>query len=320
MMERIIEFENRRGENYLEYLSNKLGGQIVNENELIIDHDKARGKVLVVEKSNFRLVITQYQPYEDTYVKFSTDEKYEYNAVFFSQNIIYQKNEKESLQFSTPRGFILMKKSEKFTVLNKANEFKKIIVIYFNKDSFPEQHQHKLESIDNFAYHVGDRHIGIWKKNFEVKIVDVIHEDLQRQYLKLKLEELFLLFQNILFTLENNDKKTLYSDYEIESIYAIKKVIDANLSLKPNLKKLTIDYGISAVKLNKIYKFLFGQTVYNYYKEQRIHKAKDEVVQSQKNLTEIAYDYGFTDINHFSKSFIEAFGITPSELKKSLKK
>lgn len=50
----------------------------------------------------------------------------------------------------------------------------------------------------------------------------------------------------------------------------------------------------------------------------RLQKAKELIQTSNKTVSEIAYEVGFNDPSWFSRSFKEEFGVSPSDLSKSL--
>ena len=51
--------------------------------------------------------------------------------------------------------------------------------------------------------------------------------------------------------------------------------------------------------------------------ETRLAQAKKRLVSGSQTVTEIAFDVGFQDSNHFARRFREAFGMSPSEFRKS---
>jgi len=51
----------------------------------------------------------------------------------------------------------------------------------------------------------------------------------------------------------------------------------------------------------------------------RLKRGKQLLEKSQLQITEIAYQVGFTSRNHFTMKFKEEFGISPSEYVRTLK-
>ena len=56
-------------------------------------------------------------------------------------------------------------------------------------------------------------------------------------------------------------------------------------------------------------------TPIKYLNELRIRNACQMLKNSNKNITEIAYDVGYSDSNYFSRVFKKVKGVSPSEYK-----
>jgi transcriptional regulator GlxA family with amidase domain len=48
----------------------------------------------------------------------------------------------------------------------------------------------------------------------------------------------------------------------------------------------------------------------------RLFKAKEMLMNSDLNVSEVAYEVGFKNLSHFSRAFRAAFGLNPSSIKK----
>jgi AraC family transcriptional regulator len=107
-------------------------------------------------------------------------------------------------------------------------------------------------------------------------------------------------------------------------IEKIKKAIHEYLSEieKSGERKDTLSHFISD-KLHYEYSYLSdlfssidGMTIENYFIRLRIERAKEWIVYDEKNLTEIAYDLGFSSVHHLSSQFKKVTGLTPTHFKK----
>lgn len=306
---------NKRNVTYLKYVAEVMQGKIVNPYEVVFDNDFGKGFALIYEQKNYRISITEYTAKKDVKVHFNTDKKYEYSIICFPQKVTYNSDEM-ILDINTPNGLLLIKKQDHFYSFNRAEKTKRVVTIFFNEKAFDKKFYNELQKFDAFAYHVGNKHLINWKRCFEDGIKEDLHPQVLSEWIVLKLEELKLLVQSVLYNFDINEESESYSDYEVNILYSIKNDIDENLSKKPILKELGKAYGINVNKLSLIFKSLFGNTVYSYFKNQRIHKVKEELEVSNKSITEIAYDYNFTDVNHLSKNFTETFGVSPSMFRK----
>ena len=70
--------------------------------------------------------------------------------------------------------------------------------------------------------------------------------------------------------------------------------------------------GISRMQLHRKIKALTNYTTSKYIQHIRLEKALELLQEQELNITEIAYQVGFTNPNHFSKLFKEKYGKVPS--------
>ncbi|WP_281612677.1 AraC family transcriptional regulator [Flammeovirga sp. SubArs3] len=134
-------------------------------------------------------------------------------------------------------------------------------------------------------------------------------------FLRIKTQELFLLFTHYLSEIDIVTTKTdTLSAYHFKVIFDIKTQIEANLGTKPNVKAFVEEYGIHQNLLQEIFQSTFGKTIYNYYTSLRIQKAYEALVTKKYSITEVAFDFGFSSVQHFSKTFSKVYGISPTEV------
>jgi len=86
-------------------------------------------------------------------------------------------------------------------------------------------------------------------------------------------------------------------------------------------KKLTIDdlsrhISLSPSHFSRLFKNETGKSPLDYLIHLRLDKAKKMLLNSNKNITEIALDTGFNSSSHFSSTFIKYLNISPSDYKK----
>ena len=69
--------------------------------------------------------------------------------------------------------------------------------------------------------------------------------------------------------------------------------------------------GLTHTRLNSGFRSIFGCTVFEWLRIQRLEKARMLIMQGEKNITEIAYEVGFASSSHFTWAFRKFFGTTP---------
>ncbi|MDO8366983.1 MAG: ATP-binding protein [Saprospiraceae bacterium] len=73
---------------------------------------------------------------------------------------------------------------------------------------------------------------------------------------------------------------------------------------------------LSNMQVNRKLKALTDKTPSRFIRSVRLHKAKELLQSTELNISEIAYEVGFSDPNYFSRSFSEEFGVPPMSFRK----
>jgi AraC-like DNA-binding protein/surfactin synthase thioesterase subunit len=80
------------------------------------------------------------------------------------------------------------------------------------------------------------------------------------------------------------------------------------------VEKLCKEMGISDRQLQRKLKAISSKSPIQLISSVRLHRAKELLLENNRNIAEVAYQTGFSNPSYFSKSFKKEFGITPSEL------
>ncbi len=81
-----------------------------------------------------------------------------------------------------------------------------------------------------------------------------------------------------------------------------------------SVETLAEQMGVSRVQLYRKTKMLTGRTPVDIIRLSRLNKSKILLETTNKNVSEIAYEVGFTAPSYFTKCFKDEFGISPSDL------
>ena len=81
-----------------------------------------------------------------------------------------------------------------------------------------------------------------------------------------------------------------------------------------NAEHLCSEMGLSQAQLYRKMNALIGRTPVMYIRSIRLKKAMELLTESRLNVSEVAYQVGFSDPKYFSRIFIEAHDITPSTI------
>ena len=126
-----------------------------------------------------------------------------------------------------------------------------------------------------------------------------------------KTEQLVFQFLNIL-KYYSDEKKEEYSELNFNSLNNINTYIDNNITNKLNLEELSKVVNINKFGFAKKFKASTGMSPMNYILMKKIFSSK-KIITPNSDLTQIAFDYEFSDLSHFSNTFKRYVGISPKE-------
>lgn len=85
----------------------------------------------------------------------------------------------------------------------------------------------------------------------------------------------------------------------------------SKLENPPGLGQLAKEAGMSHPKLTRCFRQIYGMTVFEYLRKERLNQAR-EMLDQGFNVTEAAYAVGYESTSHFAQAFKKRFGAPPS--------
>lgn len=138
-------------------------------------------------------------------------------------------------------------------------------------------------------------------------------EGLKKLYITSKIMDLLSLQCELL--LQQPAKKiTPLAATDIDKLYAARTLLEQQLEQPPSLSELSKLCQLNEFKLKRGFRELFNTTVYGFIHEIRLTRARQMIREGQKNISEIAYQLGYSHPQHFQRAFKKQFGITPGSL------
>lgn len=149
------------------------------------------------------------------------------------------------------------------------------------------------------------------------KIVDEILsesvvETFKPFFLRVKAEELIC---KLLIELEKRDEKKLYdlNISDLQAIYKVKEQILERLEIPPVIKDLAADAQMSPTKLKRLFKQIFGNSIFSYYQDFRMKAAARLLKEEKRSVSAVGYQLGFTNLSHFARVFQMHIGMNPKQ-------
>jgi len=71
--------------------------------------------------------------------------------------------------------------------------------------------------------------------------------------------------------------------------------------------------SVSEAHFIRTFRATFGETPHRYLQRRRVERAMFMLCETQRSITDICLDVGFTSLGTFSRMFREVVGVTPSE-------
>lgn len=143
-------------------------------------------------------------------------------------------------------------------------------------------------------------------------IMESVDERFKLFFLRIKAEELIC---RLLIELEKREEKRLYplNTHDILTLYKVKEKILEHLETPPGIKDLASYANMSPTKLKRLFKQVFGNSIFNYYQGFRMKEAAHLLKEEKLPVSEVGYSLGFTNLSHFSRTFEQHIGMKPKK-------
>ncbi|WP_461256854.1 helix-turn-helix domain-containing protein [Treponema sp. R80B11-R83G3] len=96
-------------------------------------------------------------------------------------------------------------------------------------------------------------------------------------------------------------------------------LLDIEEGIKKNITAFTLSkkYSLSEIHLRRLFKFAFNKAISGYIRSRTLAESLNDILHTDKNIIDIALEYGFGYENSYSRSFRREFGISPDNLRKT---
>ena len=117
--------------------------------------------------------------------------------------------------------------------------------------------------------------------------------------------------------LQGNERQTLYTGFQIEIAKKAEQILTANLHKHYPIKQIAEQLSVSETSLKNYFRSVYGQNISSYLRDTRLDAAERLLVETQKPISEISAQVGYTNQGNFAGLFKNKFGMTPSEYRRA---
>ncbi len=219
-----------------------------------------------------------------------------------------------------------LEKSAPFSVIFKKDQNYKEISISFYDNYMNTLYNHNFSDywhqlIEGISYRKSQINFSV-NSNFEIKksflnllpnrevdVSDIIN-------INSKVYEIIFKLKYV----TNKDTLQL-SEYEKNKIESLKKYLDScilngdeNISLYILSKK----FSMNRDKIQKLFKTVYGDTIFSYYRKIRLEKALIMLKTNEFSIQDVAYSIGYASVSSFRIAFKKQYHVLPSKIKNEM--
>ena len=108
-------------------------------------------------------------------------------------------------------------------------------------------------------------------------------------------------------------KTSAFRPDDMERIREAGNVLMRDLANPLSLIELARQVGVNKNKLNQGFRQIFGTSVFDHLRILRLERARELLESKEKNVTEVAFDVGYTHHGNFTRAFKNHFGTNPKD-------
>ncbi|WP_338874035.1 helix-turn-helix transcriptional regulator [Spirosoma sp. SC4-14] len=135
-------------------------------------------------------------------------------------------------------------------------------------------------------------------------------------YVTVKGQELVYQFMSELLQRETKTVYPLRED-EGKTLFMIRNELIKDLRKAPSIPQLAWVAGMSESKLRRLFRQVFGLSLYAYYQTVRMQEAARLLREAKLSVSETGYRLGFENLSHFTRVFVDHLGQKPKQYAKS---
>jgi AraC-like DNA-binding protein len=100
---------------------------------------------------------------------------------------------------------------------------------------------------------------------------------------------------------------------DVERIEVLREKIQRTPALEYDAQTVADELGMSISKLNRIFRTMYATSLHSYVQDKRLEYAARLLQENDLPISQAAQLSGYTNMSHFSKSFVKKFGVLPKD-------
>ena len=143
-------------------------------------------------------------------------------------------------------------------------------------------------------------------------ITGIVDDPFESFFYRIKAEELVC---RLLMELGKRKDTNIYplNIQDIHTIYKVRELLLKRLDASPTIDELAVFANMSLSKMKRIFKQIFGDSIFNYYQAFRMQEAARLLKEEKLSVSEVGYRLGFSNLSHFSRVFEQHVGMKPKK-------
>jgi len=238
---------------------------------------------------------------------------------------VNQKTEFQSFS-SSQHNLLFNPYATDYTTFKKQNQLE-LFIVSFTPERFlqlAEGSGGKLEQVaENIASEKSFLLTANHNLNITARMYEIIgeirscafHGGIKKLYIQSKTLELVALQFDQFDQLGKNGTVLKLSKADLNKIHHAHEFLIADFQNPPSLRSLSREAGLNEFKLKSGFKQVYKYSVMSYLNNYRLTLAREQLLNREKSVSEIAFEYGYSSPQHFSLAFKKKFGLSPVKLR-----
>lgn len=285
--------------------------------------------------SGIGIITYNCQFYEDVQIHFTLNTVHPLKFIFCSEGSVghsFEKTDKVNT-IDTYQNIIVSSSGYNGHVLYfKANEPTHVSSLEIIRSIFTHRSNYDFKDLDATLKELFKDEISkkqfFYQGNYSIKAADLMDEINTKNFTGF-LRSIFLegkAFEMLVIQIsqyqddESGDKlPQILRKSDIEKVDYVAKRIQGDIGSNLTVEALAKEAGTNVNKLQEGFKYVYNLTVNKYMQHKKLEAAKEMLMNSDKNISEIVVSIGLNNRSYFSKIFKEKYGVNPKYFLKTRK-